>query len=289
MNEFSINTFDNLKLSMASADINNPKAVVQIVHGLKEHKKRYYDFAAYLKDNGYAVFMSDNRGHGYSINDDYPLGYMADIHLLVKDQYEITKYIKSKYENTPLYMLGHSYGSMIARTYLQNYDAEISKLILSGTVAYNMFVNIGLLLGKIINTLKGEKSSSIILQSIADNDNISWVCSNTETMAQYKSDPFCTGYKYMNVSIINIFKGMKELHNIKAYKCQNPELKILSITGEKDPVTKSEKGISDSILTLKKAGYKNIENIVYKDMLHEVLNEVDKEQVYKDVLDFIEK
>ena len=178
MNEFSINTFDNLKLSMASADINNPKAVVQIVHGLKEHKKRYYDFASYLKDNGYAVFMSDNRGHGYSINDDYPLGYMADIHLLVKDQYEITKYIKSKYENTPLYMLGHSYGSMIARTYLQNYDAEISKLILSGTVAYNMFVNIGLLLGKVINTLKGEKSSSIILQSIADNDNISWVCSN---------------------------------------------------------------------------------------------------------------
>ncbi len=82
---------------------------------------------------------------------------------------------------------------------------------------------------------------------------------------------------------------LKELHNIKAYKCQNPELKILSITGEKDPVTKSEKGISDSILTLKKAGYKNIENIVYKDMLHEVLNEVDKEQVYKDVLDFIEK
>ncbi len=90
---------------------------------------------------------------------------------------------------------------MIARTYLQNYDAEISKLILSGTVAYNMFVNIGLLLGKVINTLKGEKSSSIILQSIADNDNISWVCSNPETMAQYKSDPFCTGYKYMNVSI----------------------------------------------------------------------------------------
>ena len=61
------------------------------------------------------------------------------------------------------------------------------------------------------------------------------------------------------------------------------------ISGEKDPVTKGTKGIADSILSLKKAGYKNIENIVYKDMLHEVLNEVNKEQVYKDVLDFLEK
>ena len=91
MNEFSINTFDSLKLSMASAEISSPKAVVQIVHGLKEHKRRYYNFAEYLKNNGYAVFMSDNRGHGYSVNNEYPLGYMADIHLLVKDQYEITQ------------------------------------------------------------------------------------------------------------------------------------------------------------------------------------------------------
>lgn len=289
MNEFSISTFDSLKLSMAAADMENPKAVVQVVHGLKEHKRRYYDFAQYLYNHGYAVYMSDNRGHGYSVNDEYPLGYMADINMLVNDQFEITKYIKSKYKDTPLYMLGHSYGSMIARTYLQKYDAEISKLILSGTVAYNSFVNIGLILGNIINAVKGKKGSSIILQTFADNDDISWVCSNPDTMEQYKNDPFCTGYKYMNISIYNIFKGMKELHNINAYKCQNPDLKILSITGEKDPVTKGEKGINDSILTLKKAGYKNIENIVYKDMLHEVLNEINKEQVYKDVLNFIEK
>ena len=97
MNEFSIDTFDNLKLSMAAADIDNPKAVVQIVHGLKEHKRRYYDFAQYLNNHGYAVYMSDNRGHGYSVNDEYPLSYMADIHMLVNDQFEITKYIKSKY------------------------------------------------------------------------------------------------------------------------------------------------------------------------------------------------
>lgn len=289
MDEFSIKTFDNLALSVASADVENPKAVIQIIHGLKEHKKRYYDFADFLNKAGYAVFMSDNRGHGYSVSDEYPLGYMADIQLLVKDQAEITKYIKSKYKNIPVYLLGHSYGSMIARSYLQNHDAEIAKLILSGTVAYNNFINIALILGKIINTIKGEKGKSVILGKIADSDDVSWVCSNEETMKKYKSDPFCIGYKYMNISIYNIFKAMKELHNIKLYKCLNPDLQILSITGEKDPVTRGKKGVMDSISTLKKAGYKNIENIVYKDMLHEVLNEVNKEQVYKDVLNFMEK
>ena len=116
-------------------------------------------------------------------------------------------------------------------------------------------------------------------------------------MEKYNQDPFCTGYKYMNVSIYNIFKAMKELHNFKGYRCLNPDLPILSITGEKDPVTKGAKGLKDSISSLEKIGYKNIENIgyknieniVYKNMLHEVLNETGKEKVYTDLLNFINK
>lgn len=289
MNEFTINAIDELPLSMASFKADNPKAVIQIVHGLKEHKKRYYHVAEYLQNNGYSVFISDNRGHGYSVNQEYPLGYMADIHLLVLDQLEITKYIKSLYPEKKLYMLGHSYGSMIARTYLQNHDNEISKLILSGTVAYNKFINFGLFLGRLINMVKGEKGKSFILQTFADNNNTSWVCSNPETMEKYNQDPFCTGYKYMNVSIYNIFKAVKELHNFKEYRCLNPDLQILSITGENDPVTKGAKGLKDSISSLEKIGYKNIENIVYKNMLHEVLNETGKEKVYTDLLNFINK
>ncbi len=93
----------------------------------------------------------------------------------------------------------------------------------------------------------------------------------------------------MNNSIYTIFNAMKELHNIEAYQCKNPELPILSLAGEKDPVTKGEKGIQDSMDTLKKIGYKNISSIVYENMLHEVFNETEKEKVYKDLLDFLDK
>lgn len=289
MQEYTLTLSDGLVASCARIDNPNPKAVIQIVHGLKEHKKRYYEIAEFLNNNGYSVFMSDNRGHGYSVNDEFPLGYMTDLNRMVLDQFEINQYIKEQYPNAKIYMIGHSFGSMLARCYLQEHDSTISKLVLSGTVGYNNLVGIGLILGKMINNIKGEMGYSVLLQAATDNGDISWVCSNEETMEKYRNDHFCTGYKYMNNSIYTIFNAMKELHNVKAYKCSNPNLPILSLAGEKDPVTNGQKGIDDSINTLKSIGYNNISSIVYKDMLHEVFNEVEKEKVYKDLIDFLNK
>lgn len=288
MQEYKYTFSDGLVGSCARFDKEQPKAVVQIIHGLKEHHRRYHHLAEYLNNNGYAVFVSDNRGHGYSVNDEYPLGYMTDLNRMVEDQFELTKYIKTQYENVPLYILGHSFGSMLARCYIQTHDSEISKLVLSGTVGYDNLVTIAYPLGKIINKLKGKKGYSSILHAIADNGDISWVCSNEETMEKYRNDHFCTGYKYMNASIDTLFHAMKELHNVKAYQCNNPNMPILSIAGEKDPVTKGDKGIEDSIKTLESIGYKNVKSIVYSNMLHEVLNETGKEQVYGDLLNFLD-
>ncbi len=289
MKEFKYTFKDGLEASCTRVDRENPKAVVQIIHGLKEHNRRYYHIAEYLNNNGYAVFMSDNRGHGCSVNDNFPLGYMTDLKLMVEDQYELTKYIKTQYPNTPVYILGHSFGSMLARCYIQDHDDEISKLVLSGTVGFNKLVYIAYPLSRIIIKLKGPKGRSKILEAIADNDDISWVCSNEETMEKYRNDHFCTGYKYMNASFETLFKAMNELHNVSAYKCKNPSMPILSIAGENDPVTKGFKGIEDSINTLKKIGYSDITSIIYENMLHEVLNETGKEKVYKDLLNFLDQ
>ena len=289
MKEYNLKLSDGLNASCGRLDHDSPKALIQIINGLKEHKRRYYHLAEFLNNNGYAVFTSDNRGHGYSVNDDFPLGYMTDLDRMVQDQFEISSFIKGQYEKTPLYIIGHSFGSMLARCYLQKHDDMISKMVLSGTVGYNNMVGIGLLIGKVINNIKGKMGYSVIMQAAADNGDISWLCSNEENMEKYRNDHFCTGYKYMNNSIYTIFNAMKELHNIEAYQCKNPELPILSLAGEKDPVTKGEKGIQDSMDTLKKIGYKNISSIVYENMLHEVFNETEKEKVYKDLLDFLDK
>ncbi|MDE7168627.1 MAG: lysophospholipase [Mucispirillum sp.] len=288
MKETNISMPDGLNVRALIFERDNPKAAVQIIHGLKEHKKRYIHFAEFLHGNGYAVIVCDNRGHANSVNDKFPLGYMDGIDLMADDAHTVTEHIKNLYPDTPLYMLGHSFGSLIARHYMKTHDSKISKLVLSGTVGYIKSIPIGIIIAKIITALKGKKGGSKILRALADNGDVSWVCSDKETMEKYRADKFCCGYKYYNAAIYTIFESVKELHNFKAFKCENPNLPILSVTGGLDPVTGGKRGIDDSISSLQRAGYKNIKNILYENMLHEVLNETDKETVYRDILSFFE-
>ena len=130
---------DGLKLSVALFEAEHPNGIVQIIHGSVEHKERYFDFCEFLVANGYTAIVSDNRGHGASVNADYPLGYMDSWQKIVADQYQITQYIRSLHPLLPFYMLGHSLGSVFARCYLEKHDNELKKLILSGTVYYNFF------------------------------------------------------------------------------------------------------------------------------------------------------
>lgn len=287
MIEYKYSAKDGFKLSVCNFFVENAKGVVQIVHGLKEHKRRYYKFAEYLNSKGYGVFLSDNRGHGYSVNKANPLGYMSGINQLILDQYELNRHIVEQYGSKPIYMLGHSFGSMVARKYIQKYDNTIDGLILSGTVGFNSGVYFGLIISRLMCILLGKENYSRILWQIVDNGDVSWVCGNEDTMAEYNSDPFCIGYKYRNNAVHTILESMRELHNIKSYECKNSKLPIMSIAGEKDPVTRYKAGIEDSILSLKKAGYSNIKSIVYENMLHEVLNEKENMKVYEDVVNFL--
>ena len=90
MKTFFLPTADGLMLSIALFEHESPKALLQIIHGSVEHKGRYYEFAQYMNDNGFAVIVSDNRGHGLSVDKQYPLGYMDSFQKIIDDQYLIT-------------------------------------------------------------------------------------------------------------------------------------------------------------------------------------------------------
>ena len=129
MKKFEIKTDDLILHGSIFEPSNRPKGVVQILHGMCEHKERYYDFMKYLSDNGYIAVIHDHRGHGESINDIYKFGYFGeDEDILTKDAYRVTKYIKDKYKGLNLYLFGHSMGSLVARRYISFYDDEIKKL-----------------------------------------------------------------------------------------------------------------------------------------------------------------
>lgn len=288
MEELTITAQDGLHLSVSIFKVQKPRALVQIIHGAKEHKARYDQFASFLQKNGFAVILSDNRGHGESVNSDYPLGFMDGVEQVIEDQMLITKYIKKLYPSKDLYLFGHSLGSVFARCYLQEHDNEITKLVLSGPVNYVPAVSFGILLGKIVTLFSGKYGSNRFIERLSTKNqkDDSWISVSEANLERYRKDPYCQ-YKYKNSSVVTVFDGVRNLRQFAKYHCQNPLLPILMISGIGDPITGGETGLRDSIQSLNKIGYNKINNIIYPEMNHEVLNEDNYELVYQDVLEFL--
>ena len=170
------------------------------------------------------------------------------------DQYQITKRIKTVYPDKDLFLFGHSLGSVFARLYLENHDNEISKLVLSGTVFYNIFTPLGILLAKTIILFSSEKGYNRTLRKIVMNaGSIAWVSESKKNLENYEKDPLC-GYAYTNSSCLTVLRGVNELKKSSHFRCQNPSVKILSISGAEDPVTGGEKGLASTFHLLNKAG-----------------------------------
>ncbi|WP_047985491.1 alpha/beta hydrolase [Ornithinibacillus californiensis] len=287
MEHIHISASDGLALSVVLFEAIDTKALVQIIHGANEHKERYYDFIEFLTANGLTVIISDTRGHGASISEQYPLGYMNGVDEIIDDQLRITKYIKRRFPNKDLYLFGHSLGSLLARIYIQEHDDEVKKLVLSGTPNYVPGVTFAYLIGKVITLFSGKHGYSKLIQNMGGNSqDDSWLSANQENIKNYRKDPLCN-YAYQNNATVTVFQADRAMHSYHKYKCKNPDLAILSIVGAGDPITGGEKGLKDSFDSLRKEGYRNITSKVYSGMKHEVLNEVEKQIVYRDVLEFL--
>lgn len=269
-------------------DVKNPKGVVQIVHGVFEHSANYWEFIKYLNEHGYAVVASDNRGHGKSISEAYPSGYIGQVDEIIDDQVIINKFMRMLYKDSNYYMLGHSFGSMVARLFLQDHDDLIDKLVLTGTVTYIPISAFGVFLGNIINFYLGEKRKSPLLDKLTGvaSSDISWISYNEENVKNKENDPLRLKGFLARANVV-LIEANKRLHEFSKFKLKNKDIKILSITGVDDMVVGGEKGLKDSIESLEKVGYENVDSIVFPEMKHEVLCEDKKEEVYKDIVDFL--
>lgn len=121
MEKFTLKVETNVEIAGAIFNHEHPRGIVQIIHGALEYKERYLPVAEFLHAHGYVVVLSDNRGHGQSqLAGEIP-GFMPDYRALVEDQFAITTFIKKRYPNVPVNLLGHSFGSILARVYLQGH------------------------------------------------------------------------------------------------------------------------------------------------------------------------
>lgn len=290
---------DNLELEMCIIEPKGtPKGIIQISHGMSEHKERYYDFMNYLAENGYICVIHDHRGHGASVINKSDLGYFytENIDYIVDDLYQITKYIKEKYPNLDIILFSHSMGTLVARNYLKKYDNSIKKLILCGPPAENKLSSVGICIAKLLQPFYSKNKPNKLLNKMtfgsyskndkSNNNKNEWICTNTTTVKEYNKDELC-GYIFTTNGFINLYKLMKQAFNSKNWNCQNKNLEIFIIAGKEDPVIQSEEKFNELISFIKNVGYTNVKAKLYENMKHEILNEKENTVVYKDILEFI--
>lgn len=277
-----------------------PKASILILHGMAEHQKRYHSFAKYLLNLGYDVFLYDHRGHGTDkkISE---LGYFSSnkgYQLVTEDAILVSQYIKKNNRSNRFFLFAHSMGSLIARNVIQTYNNYNGVILCGTTYPPNAVIRLGLMLTSLVKRIKGAKYISPFLNKVifrgkkytelSDRTVYDWLTRSHSVVGEYINDPYC-GFICTASFYNDLLKLTANAANIKSIKMTNRDLPIFIISGEKDPVGGFGKDIKRLLSTYKKLGFNNISYKLYPDCRHELLNEVNKSEVYSDVNHWISK
>lgn len=277
-------------------EVEEPKGVVQIVHGMAEHGRRYDHFAQFMNKNGYIVIADDHRAHGETETDEERGHHEGDIFGdTVKDEIEITKYLTEKYK-LPVVYLGHSYGSFMGQRYIQLNSQNIAGCLLSGTARMNgLLSNVGVVLSKICCAFAGEKSMGKFMDKASfgafnvkfkkDDPKFGWLSRDKEQVRKYVEDPQC-GHLMSN----NFFRSLTTNMAKVVYKKSNLEqirkdLPIAIFCGKCDPVNGGKGKDAEKLFGLyKKIGLKNVSFRLFDNARHEIMNETNNDEVYNEFL-----
>lgn len=281
-------------------DKENIKGIIQIVHGMCEYFDRYIDFTQYLLQNNYIVCGHDHLGHGYSVNSKADYGYFADklgYKCLIKDVWKMTALVKEKYPQYKYIVLGHSMGSFITRCYMYEYGNQVDGIILSGTIGPIKLINTIIKLTDGYIKLKGPRYKSKNIMKLAFRvskinikhsiNKYDWVSRNVEVTKKYKKDKMgnflftASGYK-------DLFKLIQQANSIMNIKRIRRDLPIYFLSGDKDPLGENGKGVQKAYDTLRKYN-SNVILKIYTNGRHEMLNEINCNKVYIDILNWIDE
>ncbi|HBF4252786.1 TPA: alpha/beta hydrolase, partial [Clostridioides difficile] len=277
-------------------NIKKPKAVIQIAHGMAETAQRYETFAKVLTKNGYIVYINDHRGHGKTAKIIENVGHLAEkegFRCLVEDMYTLTNIIKKENEDLPIYLFGHSMGSFASQRYIMDYGNNLSGLILCGSNGkQGIILNLAhLIINREIKKYgrrsRSNKINDLIFggQIIRRNEKtkFDWLSRDKEQVEKYINDPFCgvvcsCGFFY------DLVQGLKEIEDKENLKKVPLDIPIYIISGDKDPIGKNGKGVLRLRDRYIKLGVKDVTCKLYKDGRHELLNEINKEEVFEDII-----
>ena len=274
-----------------------PKAVVQLVHGIAEHIGRYDHFARFLNQHGYIVTAEDHMGHGGSIVGDLKGYFNGGWMNAVADVKALHDKTAAEHPGLPYIFLGHSMGSFLLRTYLYTYPEALNAAIISGTGWQPAAaLKAGLALCKLEEKRLGETKTSPLLNSLifgtynkmfkpnrTPND---WICSDDAVVDKYMADPLC-GFDATIGLARDMLTGISYLQKPEHLAAMNKALPVFFIAGGDDPVGHYGKGVQKSADAFRRAGMQSVRVRIYPLCRHEILNEINRKDIYRDITDWL--
>jgi len=285
------------------------KAAVQIIHGLAEHAKRYERLAEVLCKEGYICYANDQRGHGLTAGDLTEATLKGNAGVLgpsgwrgvVNDVHELSMIIKKENPNLPLFLIGHSWGAFIAQDYIEEWGNEIKGCILSGTRGkISVMVIKGgkmIIKGEMKKLGPNEPSQKLHDMNFVDNNQnwqkeegatgYEWLSRDKEEVQKYIDDPWCGFVSPANLWL-EFLKGFEKIYDSENEQKIPKNLPVFFISGALCPIGKKTKWVQANIKRYKGYGMKDVTYKFYNDARHELFNEINREEVFKDVINWLD-
>lgn len=278
-----------------------PKAVLQLVHGISEYIGRYDGFARYLAAQGWAVVGHDHLGHGHTARDKEEYGWFADRdgwRYVLRDTRQLRLLAGAKYPGVPYFILGHSMGSFVTRGYLIAYPGTVDGAILSGTgQESNAAVGAAKLISGLLSKVMGPRSRSKLINALSlgaynrqfrpNRTNADWICRDQAVVDAYVADPMCRFVPSVSM-YRDMMTGLQALVKPENLRRMDPDTPVYFFAGDEDPVGANGAGVRKVAGLFRRYGVKDLTVKLYPGGRHEMLNEVNREEVFADTLAWLE-
>lgn len=279
-----------------------PAAVLQIAHGIAEYALRYEPFARFLTAHGFLVAANDHLGHGLSVAADAPrlyFGGRGSWQTVVDDMYALRRRIGSAHPGLPYFLMGHSMGSFLARTYLIRFPGTVTGAILMGTGQNPGAVLLGgRALAGALAAKVGREGTSEVVEKLAfgvynkafapNRTGYDWLSVNEENVDAFLADPLCGGSVTIGL-FLELLDGLRFIKKPSNLHHMNAGTPVLFISGACDPVGQMGHGVREAYRSFRRAGVRGAELKLYPGLRHEILNESCRQEVYNDLLDWLRR
>ena len=279
----------------------NPIGVVQIVHGISEYILRYAPFADYLTEHNFVVVGSDHLGHGKTARSPKEYGFLAPKDgwkCLAEDVYTLRMKTAARFPGLPYFMLGHSMGSFVARTYLIRWPGTLSGCILSGTGQESTaLIGAGRGITALLSGIKGPSAHSALVTALSlgpynrqfkpTRTPVDWISRDTGIVDSYAADPLCQFVPTIGMTRDMLY-GLSFIAKPEHLRQMDPNTPVYFFSGDQDPVGGNGSGVKKVVKLFRAAGVKDLTLKLYPGGRHEMLNEINRSEVYADTLAWLE-